>query len=220
MDANIKMFQYAMKIGEYYKDKDDVDNLTRLLLHTEIDGEKLNELEYCSFFLLLCVAGNETTRTVTCNGMKALMEHPDQLQQLVDDPTKIPGMVEEILRFDPAVHQFRRTAMEDTEIRGRRIAKGDKVILWYPSANRDEEVFADPDRFDIARENGTSHLSFGIGEHFCLGANLARLELIAIFDEIVSRLRNPRFAAPPRRLRSNFINGMKEMRIEFDPQEA
>lgn len=216
--ASVQMFLHALKIAARYR-KEPADNLSSKLLHYEVDGEKLSEFEYCAFFLLLCVAGNETTRTVTTNGMKALIEHPDQLARLVADPSLIPAAVEEILRFDPAVHHFRRTATADTEIRGRRIREGDKVVLWYPSVNRDEEVFEDPDRFDVTR-NPNEHLAFGIGEHYCLGANLARLELNVIFEEIIGRLRDPELAAPPRRLRSNFINGVKEMRVAFTAEGA
>ncbi len=165
------------------------------------------------------MAGNETTRTVTTNGMKQLIAHPDQLQLLVENPSLIPLAIEEIVRFDPAVHHFRRTAMQDTEIRDKQIRKGDKVVIWYPSANRDEEVFEDPDRFDVTRKQN-EHLAFGIGEHFCLGANLARLELQLIFEEIIPRLRDPEHAGPVRRLRSNFINGVKEMRIKFTPEQV
>jgi len=213
--ASMGMFAKAMKVAELYRENPQ-ENLTSYLLHREADGEKLSEIEYAAFFLLLCVAGNETTRTVTTNGMRLLIEHPDQLQCLVDDPSLIPSAVEEILRFEPAVHHFRRTATEDTEIRGQKIKKDDPLLIWYPAANRDEEVFEDPDRFDVAR-HPNEHLSFGIGEHYCLGANLARLELNAIFEEIVPRLRNPEFAGPVRRLRSNFINGVKEMPVRFDP---
>jgi len=216
--ASAQMFGFAMKLAEKYR-KEPADNLTTALLLTEVDGEKLTEIEFCSFFLLLLVAGNETTRTVTTNGMKALLDHPDQLRRLAANPELVPMAVEEFVRFDPAVHYFRRTAMDDTELRGRKIAKGQKVVMWYPSANRDEEVFSDPDRFDVGRENNP-HLAFGIGEHFCLGANLARLELVVIFQELLKRLKNPRLAAAPRRLRSNFINGVKEMRIAFDPERS
>jgi cholest-4-en-3-one 26-monooxygenase len=217
-NASMQMFGYAMKLAEKYR-KEPADNLTTALLFHEIDGEKLNEIEYCSFFLLLCVAGSETTRTVTTNGFKALLEHPDQLRRLVSNPALVPQAVEEFVRFDPAVHYFRRTATDDTEIRGRRIKKGQKVVMWYPSANRDEDIFTEPDRFDIGREDN-QHLAFGIGEHFCLGANLARLELVVIFQEILKRLKNPRLVATPRRLRSNFVNGVKEMRIAFDPERT
>jgi cholest-4-en-3-one 26-monooxygenase len=215
--ASVGMFGKAMKVAELYRENPQ-ENLTSYLLHREADGEKLSDIEYAAFFLLLCVAGNETTRTVTTNGMRVLMENPDQLQRLVDDPLLIPSAVEEILRYEPAVHHFRRTATQDTEIRGRKIRENDPIIIWYPAANRDEEIFEDPNRFDVTRDPN-EHLSFGIGEHFCLGANLARLELNAIFDEIVPRLRNPEFAGPVRRLRSNFINGVKEMRVKFEPGE-
>jgi cholest-4-en-3-one 26-monooxygenase len=216
--ASIGMFAKAMKVAELYRDNP-TENLTSYLLHREADGEKLTEVEYSAFFLLLCVAGNETTRTVTTNGMRLLIDPPEELQRLIDDPSLIPSAVEEILRFEPAVHHFRRTATEDTEIRGRKIVENDPVIIWYPSANRDETVFEDPHRFDVSR-HPNEHMSFGIGEHFCLGANLARLELNAIFDEIVPRLRNPEITAPVRRLRSNFINGVKEMRVRFEPGES
>ncbi len=215
--ASIGMFTKAMKVAALYRDNPQ-ENLTSHLLHRDVDGEKLSEIEYSAFFLLLCVAGNETTRTVTTNGMRALIDNPDQLQRLVDDPSLIPSAVEEILRYEPAVHHFRRTATQETEIRGRKIKEDDPVVIWYPAANRDEEIFEDPDRFDVSR-HPNEHLSFGIGEHFCLGANLARLELNAIFDEIIPRLRNPEFSGPVRRLRSNFINGVKEMRVRFEPGE-
>ena len=214
--AATEVFLYANKLAAIYQDAT-ADNLTSVLAHGEVDGEKLSELEFCSFFLLLLVAGNETTRTVTTNGMRLLIEHPDALQRLVDDPSRIASAVEEILRYEPAVMSFRRTATRDLTLRGQTIREGDKVVLWYPSANRDEEVFADPDRFDIDR-TPNEHLAFGIGQHFCLGANLARLELRIIFEEIVRRLRHPELAGPVRRLRSNFINGVKEMRIRFTPQ--
>lgn len=217
-EASAQMFGYAMKLAERYR-KEPADNLTTALLFHEIDGEKLSELEYCSFFLLLLVAGSETTRTVTTNGMKALLDHPDQLARLVANPGLVPQAVEEFVRFDPAVHYFRRTATRDTELRGRRIEKGQKVVMWYPAANRDEDVFVDPDRFDIGRVDNP-HLAFGIGEHFCLGANLARLELVVVFQEILKRLKNPRLVSQPRRLRSNFVNGVKEMRIAFDPERS
>ena len=214
--ASMQMFGKAMKVAALYKD-DPQENLTSYLLHREVDGEKLTEVEYAAFFLLLCVAGNETTRTVTTNGMRLLIEHPDQLQKVVDDPSLVPSAVEEILRFEPAVHHFRRTTTAATEIRGRVIKEDDPVVMWYPAANRDEEIFEDPDRFDVTR-TPNEHISFGIGEHFCLGANLARFELNAIFEQIIPRLRNPELAGPVRRLRSNFVNGVKEMPIRFDPE--
>ena len=163
------------------------------------------------------MAGNETTRTVTSNGMWDLIRNPDQRQRLLADRSLLDTAVEEILRFNPAVHCFRRTALADCEIRGVRIAKGEKLALWYPAVNRDEEVFEDPDSFDVGR-NPNEHLSFGIGEHFCLGSNLARMELRKIFGGLLERLPDLELAAEPRRLRSNFINGMKEMRVCFAPK--
>jgi cytochrome P450 len=193
------------------------NDLVTQLLTSEVDGHKLSELEFSSFFLLLAIAGNETTRTVTCWGMHSLITHPDQREKLLRRPALLESAVEEILRFAPAVHYFRRTASEDTEIRGQRIRKGEKVAMWYPSANRDEDVFPDGDRFDVTR-HPNEHLAFGIGEHFCLGSNLARMELQEILREILTRLPDMELAAPPRRLRSNFVNGCKEMRVQFTPE--
>jgi cytochrome P450 len=162
------------------------------------------------------IAGNETTRTVTSNGMIALLDNPDQLAAVRADPTLLPGTIEEILRYAPAVHCFRRQALEDSEIRGQTIRKDQKVMMWYPAANRDEEVFTNADAFDI-RRSPNDHVAFGFGEHFCLGANLARLELNEIFRGILTRMHDIECTAPPRRLRSTFINGVKEMQIRFRP---
>jgi cholest-4-en-3-one 26-monooxygenase len=213
--SSAEMFMYASRLKDYYT-KNPADNLTTALLNAEVDGQRLSDLEFNSFFMLLAIAGNETTRTVTSNGMLDLMRHPDQQARLANDLSLIPSAVEEILRFNPAVHNFRRTAMKDVVIRGKEIAEGDKVILWYPSVNRDEEVFVEPDTFDIAR-NPNDHLSFGVGEHFCLGSNLARMELRKIFEGLMKRVPDMELAAEPRRLRSNFVNGVKEMRVRFTP---
>ena len=166
--------------------------------------------------MLLAIAGNETTRTVTTNGMWDLIRNPGQRDKLIKDPSLIPTAVEEILRFNPAVISFRRTSMKDQVLRGTEIKANDKIILWYHAANRDEEVFDDVDTFDVTRDPNP-HLSFGIGEHFCLGANLARMELQKIFAGLMKRLPDIELAAEPRRLRSNFINGVKEMRVSFTP---
>ncbi|HZR81548.1 MAG TPA: cytochrome P450 [Candidatus Binatia bacterium] len=216
--ASAEMFAYGAKLAERAR-RHPGDDLATALLAAEVDGERLSDLEFNSFFLLLAIAGNETTRTVTTNGTIALLEHPEQLAALRRDPSLIDTAVEEMLRWAPPVHHFRRTATEDTEIRGVRIRANDKLLLWYGSANRDEEVFAEPDRFD-ARRDPNEHLAFGIGEHFCLGASLARLELQMIFSGLVHRLRDLAIVAPPRRLRSNFINGVKEMQVRFTPESA
>ncbi len=214
-NASAEMFMYAEKLKKLYTDSP-ADNLATRLLRAEVNGEKLSEGDFNAFFLVLAIAGNETTRTVTSNGMINLIRNPDQRQRILDDPSLIPSAVEEILRFDPAVHGFRRTATEDLELRGRQIKENDKIIMWYPAVNRDEEVFENPDLFDVGRRPN-DHLSFGVGEHFCLGSNLARMELRQIFTGLLARLPDLEFAAEPRRLRSNFINGVKEMRVTFSP---
>jgi cholest-4-en-3-one 26-monooxygenase len=215
MAAFSEMFVYARKLWTIAHETPS-DDLATALVTAELDGRKLDEMEFNFFFLLLLLAGNETTRTVTSNGMIELLNHPAQLDALRKAPELVPSAVEEILRFAPAVHTFRRTATTETELRGQRIRENDKLLLWYPSANRDEDVFDEPDRFDI-RRSPNEHVAFGFGEHYCLGANLARLELQEIFRGIVLRLHEVEMLAPPRRLRSCFINGVKEMRIVFRP---
>jgi cholest-4-en-3-one 26-monooxygenase len=213
--AMAEMFLYAAKLREKALAHPGPD-LASALVRAELDGQRLTPEEFHFFFLLLLIAGNETTRTVTSNGMIALLEQPAELRALERDPSLVGSAVEEILRFSPAVHCFRRTATRDVAVRGVRIREGDKVILWYPSANRDEEVFAEPDRFDI-RRSPNEHVAFGHGEHYCLGANLARMELREIFRGIATRIRGLEMTEAPRRLRSNFINGVKEMRVQFRP---
>jgi cholest-4-en-3-one 26-monooxygenase len=214
-EASAEMFLYAAKLAEKARTHPS-DDLATALLNAEVDGHKLSEMEFNSFFLLLAVAGNETTRTVTTNGMWDLIRYPDQRQRVLDDPSLLNSMVEEVLRFNPAVHVFRRQVMEDTEVRGVKLPAGEKIALWYPAVNRDEDVFSDPDVFDVGR-TPNDHLSFGVGEHFCLGSNLARMELRKIFGGLLSRLPDIELAAEPRRLRSNFINGVKEMQVTFSP---
>jgi cholest-4-en-3-one 26-monooxygenase len=215
MQLSAQMFIYAAKLREKALSHPG-DDLATALVNVELDGRKLTPEEFNFFFLLLLIAGNETTRTVTSNGMISLLDHPDQLRDLKRDMSLLDSAIEEILRFSPAVHSFRRTATEPTEIRGQEIPENAKLILWYPSANRDEEVFPEPQRFDI-RRTPNDHVAFGYGEHYCLGANLARMELQEIFREIVTRVDGLERTAKPRRLRSNFINGVKEMRVEFTP---
>ena len=214
--AAVDMYLYAENLAQERR-KCPMDDLATVLLHGEIDGERLSSAEFDSFFLLLALAGNETTRTVTAQGMRLLIEHPDQRRRVLADMSLLPSAVEEMLRFNPAVIHFRRTASADTELRGKRIRKGDKVLMWYPSANRDEDVFEDAQRFDVGR-TPNEHLAFGIGEHYCLGANLARLQLNTIFSELLTRLPDMEFAGPVKRLRSNFIDGIKEMPVRFTPE--
>ncbi|HVN85563.1 MAG TPA: cytochrome P450 [Candidatus Binatia bacterium] len=213
--AAAEMFMYAGHLLEKARTHPG-DDLATALVNAELDGQRLSDNDFNFFFLLLIIAGNETTRTVTSNGMLALIENPAELRDLRSDLSLLPSAIEEILRYAPAVHNFRRTLTAETELRGQRLKPDDKLTMWYPSANRDEEVFENPDTFNI-RRHPNDHLAFGIGEHFCLGANLARMELNEIFRGIVTRLHDVELTEPPRRLRSTFINGVKEMRVRFRP---
>jgi len=217
--AAMAMYAYANELALQRRDSPR-DDLVSVLMRAEVDGEQLTEMEFDVFFLLLAVAGNETTRNLISGGMLALIEHPDQRRRLQDDVSLLDTGVEEMLRWITPVMQFQRTAQHDTEIGGQRIAEGDRVAVYYVSANRDEAVFEQPDRFDVGR-SPNEHLSFGGGgPHFCLGANLARLEIRVMFEELLRRLPDIELNGPPRRLRSNFINGLKEMPVRFTPTAA
>lgn len=214
-NAQVEVFLIAQQLAERERTTPG-ENLTHRLLTAEIDGRSLTEAEFNTFFMFLIIAGNETTRTAMSGGLTTLLDHPEQLAALRDDPSLLPGAVEEMLRYWPPIHHFRRTAMCDVDLRGKTIREGDKVLMWYPSGNRDESVFEDPDRFDIRRDPN-DHLSFGHGEHFCLGASLARLEMRVMFEELLGSVAEIVPLAAPRRLRSNLINGIKEMRVELRP---
>jgi cytochrome P450 len=193
------------------------DDIMSLLVNAEIDGERLSDAELNLFFITLIVAGNETTRNLINHSMLALVEHPDQADRLRKDPTLWDSGVEEMLRWGASIHNFRRTATRDTEIRGVPIQAGDKVVMYYASANRDEEVFDDPHTFDVAR-TPNEHVTFGGGgEHFCLGASLARAEIKATMRQLVERLPDMELAGTPNRLHSDFVNGIKSMPVRFSP---
>jgi cholest-4-en-3-one 26-monooxygenase len=211
--AAAEMWMYASQLADSRRGTRG-DDLVSVLMRAEVDAVKLTEIEFDSFFLVLAVAGNETTRNLISGGMVALMEHPDQYARLVADPSLIPSAVEEMLRWVTPVMHFRRTATRETEIRGVKINENDKIVLYYPSANRDESVFADGHRFDVGR-TPNEHLAFGVGQHFCLGASLARLEIRVMFEELLRRFPKIEPAGPVRRLRSNFINGFKEIPVRF-----
>lgn len=196
------------------------DDIITLLTGATGEAEGLTDAELAVFFLLLMVAGNETTRNATSHGMRALIEHPAELEKLCRDPSqdRMTRAVEEILRWASPILYFRRTASRDTELRGKTIRAGDRVVMWYASANRDADAFPDPYRFDVDRWPN-EHVTFGGGgPHFCLGASLARMELRLIFTELVTRLPAMELAGPVEMLRSNFIGGIKHMPVRWDTQ--
>jgi cholest-4-en-3-one 26-monooxygenase len=190
------------------------DDLVSVLAESRVDAKPVGDFDILSYCFLLAVAGNETTRNATSGGLLALIENPGELARLRDDPTLFPSAVEEILRWTSPVVHFCRTAAADVEVGGQSIRRGDLLILFYPSANRDEGVFREPFRFDVAR-SPNDHLAFGIGEHFCLGANLARLELTAIVSEVLRRFDAVELDGPIERVRSIIIGGIKRMPIRF-----
>jgi cytochrome P450 len=191
------------------------DDLTSVLVNAEVDGSKLEEHEIVMGFFLLMAAGNDSTKATYCSGMRALMENPDQMQLLVDDPELIPGAVEESLRMFPAFAHFRRTAMSDTELHGQKIKAGDKVVMWYVSSNRDGTRYEDPDRFDVRRD--AEHQAFGAGgRHFCLGTALARLELRILMEETLRRYPRMAIAGDPVYVESLFINQLKTLPVALN----
>jgi cytochrome P450 len=192
------------------------DDLTSVLVHAEVDGHQLEEHEIVMGFFLLVAAGNDSTKATYCSGMRALMEHPDQRQLLLDDPSLIPSAVEESLRMFPAFAHFRRTATRDTEIAGQPIREGEKVVMWYVSSNRDESRFDDPHTFDVRRD--PDHQAFGAGgRHFCLGTALARLELRILLEETLARYPAMELAGQPKFAESPFINQLKTMPVRLRP---
>jgi len=190
------------------------DDMVSVLATARLDGAPLPDFELLSYYALLVVAGNETTSNAASGGLLALIENPDQRARLQSEPAQVPAAVEEIVRWTTPVIQFCRTPLEDFELHGQTIRAGESLCLFYPSANRDESVFEDPDRFRIDRRPNP-HIGFGIGEHFCLGANLARLELRVVFEQLSARLQEIELAAPLERMRSSFLGGVKHMPIRY-----
>ena len=219
MNAGAEMYAIANRVGTEKRAALDAGeqpgDIVSALLKAEVDGDRLSELEYDMFFLLLTVAGNETTRTAIAQGMLAFIEHPEQWERVRDDRSLLPTTIDEILRYTTPIMNFRRTATGDTEIGGQPVKDGDKVVIWYASANFDAAVFDEPLSFDVGR-TPNEHVTFGGGgPHFCLGANLARLELRVMFDRLLDRLPLPELAAPVARLHSNFNHGLKRMPVRW-----
>ncbi len=221
--ASMHVITYAMKLMEEHR-KEPKDNIIGALMDGNGKDPGLDDDEFVWFFLMMIAAGNESTRTVTSHGMRLLMDHPDQLQYLIDNPDKIENACEEMLRYNTAFILMRRQAMEDVEVGGRQIKKGDKIIMHYHTVNQDESIFGDDAmEFNVRRAETmpdmyNQHRAFGIGQHFCLGTHLARLEVKVMFEEIIPRLRNPKLVGEVAYTRSNLVNGIKRMHISFDPE--
>ena len=212
--AYVGMFSYAQQLAEQRRANPQEDIVTTLL-NAEVEGHSLSDMDFNMFFLLLAVAGNETTRNALSHGMNAFLESPDQYQALVDDPSLVDSACEEVLRWASPVMYFRRNATEDIELHGEQIKQGDKVSIWYASANRDEDHFVDPFTFDISR-SPNDHIAFGGGgPHFCLGASLARMEIMVLFEELAKRAPKISGLGEPDRLRSNFIAGIKHLPVQL-----
>ena len=216
-EAGMEIFAYATELAATKRTQPG-DDIATSLLHAEVDGQRLTDLEFnFFFFLLLLNAGGDTTRNLVAGGILALMENPRELAQLDANASLVPTAVEEMLRYVSPVNSFLRTATRDTELSGVPVKQGERVAMFYPSANRDQNQFTDPDRFDITR-TPNPHLAFGGGgTHFCLGANLARVEATALVPEVLSRMRNMELAGPVERMQSTTINGIHSMPVRFTP---
>jgi len=190
------------------------DDLTSVLVHAEIDGERLEDHEIVMGFFLLMAAGNDSTKATYCSGMRALMENPEERRKVIEDPSLVASAVEEALRMFPAFAHFARTAIHDTELHGQSIREGEKLVMWYPSSNRDETRYEDPDRFDVNRN--PEHQAFGAGgRHFCLGTALARLELRILIEETLARFPDMEIAGTPRYVESGFANQLKTLPVRL-----
>lgn len=222
-EASVKIIEYAMMLAEQNRENPQ-QNIMGALVNGTAKEEGLSTEEFTWFFLLLIAAGNESTRTVTSHGMRLLMEHPDQLEYLIENPDKIPNACEEMLRYNTAFILMRREVMEDVEVGGQQLKKGDKLIMHYHTVNHDEKVFGDDAmEFDVTRAERmpdlyNQHRAFGIGQHFCLGTHLARLEMRVMFEEMIPRLRNPKLVGDVAYTRGHLVNGIKRMSITFDKE--
>ncbi|MEV0226693.1 cytochrome P450 [Streptomyces sp. NPDC050704] len=212
--ASLEVFAYGRELARQRRGGNGTDLVSKLVNETPRDGVPLSADDFDNYFLLLVVAGNETTRHAISHSMLALIQHPDQLDRLRRDPSLMPGAVEEFLRWASPVYHFRRTATRDVELGGKRIKEGDKVVMWYASGNRDEAVFERPYDFDVTRQSN-DHITFGKGSpHLCLGNLLARTEMRIMFEELIPRIADIRLTGEVPRVRSNFVNGIKKLPVE------
>jgi cytochrome P450 len=212
------MYAYAHELARE-KRRRPTDDILSAVLGADVEGDRVSDEEFENFFFLLAVAGNETLRNAIPGGMLALMNHPAERRRLLEDPTLLSTAIEEMLRYASPVMCFRRTAAADTKLAGVPIRAGDKVVVYYASANHDETAFLEPSRFDVAR-TPNDHLSLGIGPHFCLGAFLARLEMRVFFEELLWTLPDMEIDGPIERLWSNFQSGIKHMPVRFTPRST
>jgi cytochrome P450 len=211
--ASLEVFEYGRKLAAERRGGSGTDLVSMLVNKIPEDGQALSATDFDNYFLLLVVAGNETTRHTISQAMLALIQHQDQLRLLQEQPALIPGAVEEFLRWASPVYHFRRTATRDVELGGKEIKKGDKVVMWFASGNRDDSVFENPYDFDVTRKD-VNHVTFGKGSpHLCLGNNLARIEVRLMFEELIPRVRTMELAGDVRRVRSNFVNGIKTLPV-------
>ena len=214
--AAAEVFEYGNELARQRKGKDGIDLVSRLVNQTPQDGEPLSQRDFNSYFLLLVVAGNETTRHTITHSMRYLIDNPDQMHLLQERPELIPWGIEEFLRMASPVYHFRRTATRDTEIGDKQIKAGDKVVTWFAAGNRDPEIFEDPYRMDVTR-NPNEHMTFGRGgPHMCLGNALARLEIRIMFETMLPRIKGMEALGPVDHLRSNFVNGVKRFPVRVD----
>ena len=213
-EGSIGMAMYAIQFAAERRAQEPQEDLTTLLLETDFNGSFMSDIDFGSFFVQLVTAGNDTTKTMLSSGLLALLDHPEQMNDVRANPQYIASAIEEILRYDNPLHYFRRTATEDTVLHDVEIKAGDKVAMIYTSANRDEDVFDDPQRFDI-RRHPNPHLSFGIAEHFCLGVHLARLEGRVFYEELLSTFPSIELVGEPVRVRSNLNNAYKSVPVRL-----
>ena len=212
--ATVNTFFDYFRVLTEDRRKNPTDDVATVIAQAEIDGEPIGDLEALSYYILVATAGHDTTSSTTAGGMLALVENPDQLALLKAEPERLPAAIEEMLRWVTPVTHFFRTATEDYELRGKRIRAGDSLMMCYPSANRDEDVFEDPFRFDITR-SPNKHISFGYGPHVCLGQHLAKMEIRIFFEELLSRVDGFELDGEPQWLASNFVGGLKRFPLRF-----
>jgi cholest-4-en-3-one 26-monooxygenase len=217
-EAMTELFTYFTKLVEEKKRKP-ADDLISVFTEARVDGEPLPFMDVLTFCLIIVVAGNETTRNGTSGGMLAFIEHQDELRRVQRDPSLLSSAVEEVVRWTSPIIHFGRTATEDFELRGKRIRKGDTLALFYPSANRDEDVFRDPFTFRVDR-HPNRHIGFGVGEHFCLGAHVARLELQIAYKHLLPRIEEISLTGPVERLHSSLVGGVKRLPIRYKLRPA